>query len=202
MNMTKSSNCTLDALIALGANQPGECGTPLATLTRGLSLLADQPGIVVKAVSRWFSTPAFPPGSGPDFLNGAAVLGTEFDPPALLSVLHGIEAKLGRKRAQRWGPRVCDLDLLAWGDKVLPDTVTARHWMDLPADRARSETPERLILPHPRLHERAFVLVPLADVAPGWRHPLTGKTIREMLEKLPADERGAVIPLGPGISGS
>ena len=98
-------------------------------------------------------------------------------------------------REQRWGMRTLDIDLLALGDSVLPDAQTQDAWRDLAPETQARLAPDRLILPHPRLQDRAFVLVPLADVAPDWRHPRLGLTVRQMLEALPAADREAVKPL-------
>ena len=147
------------------------------------------------AESRLFETPAFPPGSGPNFVNCALVVETTLSAESLLARLHEVEAAHGRERKVRWGPRTLDLDLIAWGDAVCPDRPTWRRWAGLSPESAARETPAELILPHPRLAERAFVLVPLAEVAADWRHPVTGHTVREMAAALPAEERAAIKPL-------
>ncbi len=112
-----------------------------------------------------------------------------------MSRLHAVESQFGRKRVQRWGMRTLDIDLLAFGDSVLPDPETHDFWRKMPAESQVGTTPETLILPHPRLQDRAFVLVPLADVAPDWVHPRTGLSVREMLAALPQADRDAVTPL-------
>ncbi|RMD91545.1 MAG: 2-amino-4-hydroxy-6-hydroxymethyldihydropteridine diphosphokinase [Alphaproteobacteria bacterium] len=184
-----------NALIALGANLPSPAGDPPATLRAALAMIGGE-GITVAAVSRLYATPAWPPGSGPDFVNAAAVLRTALAPRALLERLHGVERALGRDRRARWAPRSIDLDLLAVGDAVLPDPDTWQRWAGLDAGAAGSIAPDELILPHPRLAERAFVLVPLAEVAPDWRHPVTGLSVAAMRDALDPADREAVRPIG------
>lgn len=140
---------------------------------------------VIRAKSKFYATPAFPAGSGPDFINAAVAVETAMSPQAFLAGLHGIEASFGRDRSQRWGPRTLDLDLVAFDDLVHPDIDTYQKWAQLSLDEQMKRAPDGLILPHPRLAERAFVLVPLADVAPEWRHPVTNVSVREMLHALP-----------------
>lgn len=183
-------------LIAFGANLPFEGRSPAETLRRAIAALSAE-GLAPLAVSRFFATPCFPAGAGPDYVNAAAVLegGGRVDPASILARLHAVEAQFGRERLQRWGMRTLDIDLLALGDSVLPNAETQDHWRNLPPAAQARQAPDQLILPHPRLQDRAFVLVPLADVAPDWVHPASGLTVRQMLDALPKADRDAVKPL-------
>ncbi len=173
-----------NTVLALGANLPIAADSPRRTIALALEHLA-RAGLAVQRRSALYSTPAHPPGSGPDFVNAAVAIRTDLPPRKVLTILHEIESAFGRTRAGRWGPRTLDIDLIAMGDKVAPDPQTHAFWRALSPERQESDVPEELILPHPRLQDRAFVLVPMADVAPGWRHPLLGQDVAEMLEDLP-----------------
>jgi len=116
---------------------------------------------------------------------------------ALLKHLHGIEARFGRRRGVRWGARTLDLDLLGSGGLIRPGPQDVRAWMDLSPAHQMERTPTELLLPHPRLQDRAFVLIPLAQIAPQWRHPVTGRSVATMLGALPASKRQEIRPIGP-----
>ncbi len=123
------------------------------------------------ALSHLYKTaPVGPPQ--PDYINACAIFHTVLPPEQVLHHLLGAEAGFGRIRRERWGPRTLDLDLLFYGDQV----------MDTPS----------LTLPHPRMHERAFVLVPLAEIAADWRHPVRQQTVDEMLKQV---DTAGVYPL-------
>ncbi|HUN45402.1 MAG TPA: 2-amino-4-hydroxy-6-hydroxymethyldihydropteridine diphosphokinase [Stellaceae bacterium] len=157
-------------LIGLGANLPSVAlGPPPGSLEAALALLAKD-HVRVLARSRWYRSAPVPVSDQPWFINGVAAVATDLDPAALLARLHAIEAHAGRVRRERNAPRVLDLDLLAYHDRVTG---------------AGGPGPQ---LPHPRLHERAFVLRPLAEVAPGWRHPALGRTVEALLAALPPDQ--------------
>jgi 2-amino-4-hydroxy-6-hydroxymethyldihydropteridine diphosphokinase len=151
-------------LVAIGSNLAGPAGeTPLHTCEWSLSQLANQPGLWLRARSRWFVSAPVPPSGQPDYVNGVARLWGTPKPAELLAMLHGIEAAAGRQRSVPNAARTLDLDLLAVDDLVLDDG------------------PGALVLPHPRLHQRGFVLAPLTDVAPDWVHPVLHRSAAEML---------------------
>ena len=182
------------ALIGIGSNKKSLWGDPEVTIETAIRRFRSLALEAIR-ISSFYATPAYPVGAGPDFVNVAVVFDTDVAAQDLLCALHEIEAAAGRTRALRWGQRTLDLDLIALGDLVLPDAATQRHWRDLPGDAQASEAPDQLILPHPRVQDRSFVLVPLADVAPDWRHPLLGLSVLQMLERLPAADRASVVPL-------
>lgn len=184
---------SVQVLVAFGANLPFGAEGPAETILRASKALAEE-GLSVLALSPLYRTPCSPAGAGPDYVNAAAVLECpgEVDAASILQRLHRVEAHFGRIREQRWGMRTLDIDLIGLGDSVLPDAATQDAWRALPPEAQAKAVPDQLILPHPRLQDRAFVLVPLADVAPDWVHPRLGLTVRQMLDRLPAADRAAV----------
>jgi 2-amino-4-hydroxy-6-hydroxymethyldihydropteridine diphosphokinase len=181
-------------LIALGANLSLGDNHPADTLRSALDMLSAS-DIKVEAVSALYQTPCFPAGAGPDYINAAALLKSDLDPRSLLTSLHAIEAEFGREREVRWGMRTLDLDLIAAGDTVLPDLETYQHWRTLPASEQARAAPDQLIVPHPRLQDRAFVLVPLRDIAAQWRHPVLNRTIEDMCDALSPEDLAEIVAL-------
>lgn len=187
-------NTSMFALIALGGNASSPWGDPTETVQKAISDVMDRLGTGVMQ-SPLYSTPAFPAGAGPDFVNAAIRVSTDLSAQDVLTILHEIEAKAARLRTLRWGQRTLDLDLIALGDQVCPDLLTHSHWRGLEPDLQAQTAPDQLILPHPRVQDRSFVLVPLADVAPDWVHPVLGQSVVQMRDARPADEVSSVVRL-------
>lgn len=165
-------------LIGLGANLPSRHGAPLQTLVAALAAL-EKRNISVLARSPWFESEPVPSSDQAWFINGAICISTLEDPHNLLKLLHDIEVGFGRMRTVANAPRPLDLDLLAQiGAPPHKAPVLGAQGIDLSG--------KALVLPHPRLHERGFVLRPLLAIAPKWRHPESGLSVQEMAAKLPS----------------
>ena len=149
-------------LIALGANLPSAKGTPKDTLRAALASLGAR-GITVERQSGFYQSEAWPDPTDPPFINAVASVRTKLSPAELLRALHEIEAEFGRKPGPRNSPRPLDLDIIDYEGRI------------------EHGDPE---LPHPRMGTRAFVLVPLREITPGWRHPVSGRTVAELIADL------------------
>jgi 2-amino-4-hydroxy-6-hydroxymethyldihydropteridine diphosphokinase len=193
LNMQQARNPNV-VTVAMGGNLSNSCATPAETLRAALHKI-ERRSFSISAVSRFYQTPCFPAGAGDDYVNAVFLAQTCLDASGVLRVLHEVEAEFGRERAQRWGSRTLDLDLLAWNDLVTPDLATYDLWRNLSGTEQLGAAPDQLILPHPRLQDRAFVLVPMADVAPDWVHPVLNRSVDEMLTALPAAHRAEIIAL-------
>ncbi|SRR5579875_255213 len=164
-------------LVALGANLSSHAGPPQATLEAAIACLAHEGGEIV-ARSRFYRSPPVPKSDQPDYINAVVSIATALDPPGLLAVLGRIENRFGRQRGREPNAaRPLDLDLIAYDDVVC------------------DEPP---ILPHPRMHRRAFVLLPMAEIVPNWRHPRLGRTLDELIDALPAATRAETRPIEAG----
>lgn len=151
--------------VGIGANLPSAThGLPLATCRAAIGVLDSRDVIVIRR-SRWYITAPVPPSKQPDYINGVLQVDTELSPEALLRVLHDVERAFGRCRGKRNADRTLDLDLLAYGSMTRDSGAAVE-------------------LPHPRMHERAFVLEPLAEIAPDWLVPGLGRTVGELLDDL------------------
>jgi 2-amino-4-hydroxy-6-hydroxymethyldihydropteridine diphosphokinase len=153
-------------LIGLGANLPSALGPPLATLEAALAAL-EKARVAILARSPWYRSAPVPASDQPWYVNAVASIATALGPVELLALLHQVEARIGRERRARNEPRAVDLDILDYDGLV------------------RTDAP---MLPHPRMQARGFVLLPLRDVAPGWRHPVSGAGLAELIAALPADQ--------------
>ncbi len=171
-------------LIGLGANLPTVHGAPLKTLKAALALMPSF-GISVLRCSSFYRTPAIAYDVQPPYVNAVAVVAAALPALDLLAALHRLEAQFGRVREVRWAPRSLDLDLLDHEGQI----VTS------PADEEGGESRLTLplALPHPEIDKRGFVLVPLAEVAPEWRHPVSGATAATLLERLKAADGVAAL---------
>lgn len=155
--------------VAIGANLwSRRHGPPLAGCRAAVRALADA-GVTVCCCSRWYRSRPVPPSHQPPYINGVVRVATSLSPAHLLRLLHDIEATFERRRGGRNAARTLDLDLLAYGRLCLTGQGG-------------------VVVPHPRLHRRAFVLRPLHDVAPGWRHPRLGTPLAALLRALPPDQ--------------
>ena len=163
--------------IALGANLPSGVYSPAQTLQSSIEVL-EAHDIRVCARSAFWTSPAWPDPSNPPYVNAVVEVETELAPRALLDLLHKVETQFGRTRVVRWASRTLDLDLLDYRGEVLSDD-------------------SGLVLPHPRINERAFVLLPLREVATHWQCPRTGVAIDDLIKALPAEARSAMERMAP-----
>lgn len=183
-------------LIGVGANMSGEWGPPTESIARVLHQINNQGLHIVKASLAYRSAPVGPAGQG-DYVNAVVSLSTHLPPRALLARLKALEYQAGRRASRRWSERPLDLDLLAYRGVV-------REWPGLrPRDLFIGQSPPpadpgSLILPHPELHRRPFVVRPLLDIAPDWHHPVSGKTAAQMWRELKNLPAGRIIgDIGP-----
>jgi 2-amino-4-hydroxy-6-hydroxymethyldihydropteridine diphosphokinase len=176
-------------LIGFGANSPGPWGAPEETFRRALSELARN-GVRIEAISGLYRTAALGTARQPAYFNAVAKAGTALPPPALLRLLKQIEVRAGRRGGRPWGARTLDLDILDYKGFVW-------NWQKRREGPAFSRR-RPLILPHPELERRPFVLKPLMDIAPGWRHPALKTGIKALWHRVPKGGPGSVLERAEG----
>ncbi|MCH8862992.1 MAG: 2-amino-4-hydroxy-6-hydroxymethyldihydropteridine diphosphokinase [Proteobacteria bacterium] len=165
-------------IIGLGSNLPGPGGaTPRRNLEAALENLAAR-GMDIIVRSSWYQTEPVPPSDQPLFTNGVALVRGDMSPETLMAEMLEIEAGFGRQRLGRWEARVLDLDIIDFNGLVLPGKAGWRA----AANREIAEQATELVLPHPRMHQRRFVLQPLAEILPGWIHPVLGRSVEQLLD--------------------
>jgi 2-amino-4-hydroxy-6-hydroxymethyldihydropteridine diphosphokinase len=170
-------------LIALGSNISLGRVQPLEIIKRAIAELREI-HINLVSLSRFYETPAYPEGSGPNFINSVIKVEANYSPHGILQKLHEIEEKFERQRNSRWGARTLDLDLIAMEGQVFPSNEVFQYWFDLSLGEQKAKIPSELILPHPRIQDRVFVLSPLLDIEPNWLHPILKKTVAQLYEEL------------------
>lgn len=181
-------------IIAIGANGSKQERENIEIVAKSIEMVSTS-GLSIISTSRHYRTKAFPAESGPDFVNVTLLCETDAKPSQILGFLHKIEEHLGRIRTKRWGQRSIDLDLLCADDAILPSLETFNTWRDLSFKDQMTKAPNELILPHPRLQDRAFVLVPMNDVAPDWIHPVLNLSVGQMLDRLPKDQINEIVAI-------
>lgn len=181
-------------LVGIGSNLPTPFGSSEITVKWALKTLGAAPNFSATS-SRIFRSPAFPSQKDPEFVNAAARVLSPLPPNKFLMYIHEMESRCGRERSHRWAPRTLDVDILACDGVILPDSKTLHTWMAMGLAEQQIAMPAELLLPHPRLHQRGFVLLPLQDVAGDWRHPILGKNVTEMIADLTEAAQAGIVPL-------
>lgn len=175
---------TAQTLVGLGSNCPGPWGTPAETIARALREV-ERAGVTVEAVSALYETAAVGRAGQPPYVNAAALIDTALPPEALLRLLKRIEREAGRRGGSPWGPRTLDVDILDYKGRV-------KHWRGRRPRFARAGL-RPLVLPHPWIERRPFVLGPLLDIAPDWRHPVTKMSARALWRTAAVGREGQVM---------
>jgi 2-amino-4-hydroxy-6-hydroxymethyldihydropteridine diphosphokinase len=168
--------------IALGSNLETQNLSRLEIINRAMGYLSQNNIILVKVSSFWESG-SYPDRTQPDFINAVVEVHSELNPYQVLLELKNIEKKMGRKKKNRWGNRVLDLDIIGSGSIILPNKFEFNKWLKMPLHKQIKIQPDELILPHPRIQDRLFVLKPLDEVDPNWTHPVLNKTSLELINR-------------------
>ena len=168
--------------IALGSNLETENMDRLEILNKALEYFPMFSISLVKVSSFWESK-SYPNKNQPNFINAVSEVQSILNPYQTLCSLKKIEIILGRKVNSRWGSRVLDLDILAAGSLILPNLRIFDKWLKMPLQQQMKNQPNQLILPHPRIQDRLFVLKPLSEIDPSWIHPVLNKKPYELIDQ-------------------
>lgn len=190
MALDFGSQLSVFFMIFLGLGGNLDCktyGSPRRTCGAALEILA-QKNIQIIAHSRWYKSAPVPVSDQPWFINGVVGVTTTLTPQDLVASVLEVESELGRRRSVPNAARTIDIDVLAYDDQIV-----SGQDQDVLSD---------VMIPHPRMHLRAFVLLPLADIAPDWVHPRTNVNISDLIKALPKDQVCQPIPDGEGLSGT
>ena len=175
-------------VVVLGSNLPSEFGNSAETLKKCAGEIKSSPAVDSLFESNWYISSSFLDKREPRYVNVGIRFSTNLEPIELLNFTSGLENKYGRKRQRRWDPRTCDIDILLCDQLILPNKLSFVKWLKLDLSDQMKLIPNELILPHPRLQERAFFLNPLNDLQPDWIHPFLKIKAKEMLDSLPPNE--------------
>ena len=182
-------------IVVLGSNLSSEFGNSAETLKKCVDEIRSNPSIVSLLESNWYISASFLNKGDPRYINVGIRFSTKLNPIKLLNFTSGLENKYGRKRRERWGPRTCDIDILLCDQQILPSKLYFNKWLNLNLSDQIKLVPNELILPHPRLQERTFFLMPLDDLQPDWIHPFLKVKAKEMLDSLPSHELENILDL-------
>lgn len=174
--------------LGLGGNLNCETyGSPRRTCGAALELL-EQRNVTISAHSRWYESAPVPVSDQPWFINGVVAAETEHSAEDLVRIVLDVEAELGRLRSVPNAARTIDIDVLSYHDEII--------------EASNRSAASNVLIPHPRMHQRAFVLLPLVDIAPNWRHPVSKVSINDLIDALPENQTCAAIPDGVGLYGT
>lgn len=178
-------------IISLGSNVAGRWGDPATTIRRALNEL-NRSNITILRYSALYCTSPYGVTDQPLFLNAAAVVRTGLPPLVLLSMLKELENQAGRIHTRRWGPRALDVDIIDYNGRIMTWSPPRCQPINL---RRGKHGAYPLILPHPQMQSRHFVLRPMQDIAPFWHHPVSGRSIKQLIARLRLRQAGQILDI-------
>lgn len=168
--------------IALGSNVEATNVKKIEVINNTLDCFSKFDISLIRVSSFWESK-SYPDKTQPNFINAVSEVSANLNPYQFLGVLKEIEIMFGRKKNKRWGNRVLDLDILSSSSLIIPNLLVLNKWIKMPLLQQTKVQPGKLILPHPRIQDRLFVLKPLSELSPNWVHPVLNKSILELINQ-------------------